>query len=92
MVSPRWRKILGDVWANKTRMGLVVLSIAVGVCAVGMMAHMNLLVRRDLVASYQAVNPPHATISLAVDPIISTFVIGKVRPSLVVLDRRTRPP
>jgi len=29
MLSPRWRKVLGDLWSNKTRTILVVLSIAV---------------------------------------------------------------
>ena len=38
MLSPRWRKVLGDLWSNKTRTILVVLSIAVGVFAVGMIA------------------------------------------------------
>src|SRR5262249_25831596 len=36
MLRPRWRKVLGDLWSNKTRTLLVVLSIAVGVFAIGM--------------------------------------------------------
>jgi putative ABC transport system permease protein len=31
MLRPRWRKVLRDLWSNKTRTLLVVLSIAVGV-------------------------------------------------------------
>ncbi len=73
MLTPRWRKVLSDVWSNKTRTALVVLSIAVGVAAVGAMAHMNLLVARDLVQSYALVNPAHATISIAADNLLSTF-------------------
>ena len=38
MVSPRWHKVLRDLWGNKARTVLVVLSIAVGVFAVGMTA------------------------------------------------------
>ena len=38
MLNPRWRKVLRDLWGNKTRTALVVLSIAVGVFAVGMIA------------------------------------------------------
>ena len=38
MLSPRWRKVLRDLWINKTRTLLVVLSIAVGVFDVGMIA------------------------------------------------------
>ena len=42
--SPRWRKVLRDLWQNKTRTLLVVFSIAIGVFAVGMVLHTNLLV------------------------------------------------
>ncbi len=38
MIRPRWRKVLRDLWSNKTRTLLVVLSIAVGVFAVGTIA------------------------------------------------------
>jgi putative ABC transport system permease protein len=36
MLSPRWRKMLRDLWLHKARSALTVLSIAVGVLAVGM--------------------------------------------------------
>ena len=35
MFSPRWRKVMRDLWLNKTRTALVVFSIAVGAFAVG---------------------------------------------------------
>lgn len=44
MLSPRWRKVMRDLWTNKTRTMLVVFSIAIGVFAVGMVLHTNLLV------------------------------------------------
>ena len=33
--TPRWRKVLRDIWGNKSRTTLVVLAIAVGVFAFG---------------------------------------------------------
>ena len=36
MLAPRWRKVFRDLWSNKTRTILVLLSIAVGVTAIGM--------------------------------------------------------
>ena len=66
MVSPRWRKVLRDLSSNKTRTVLVVLSIAVGVFAVGMIAGSQAILTRDLSAGYQAVNPASAT--LATEP------------------------
>jgi putative ABC transport system permease protein len=65
MRSPRWRKVLRDLWGNKTRTILVVLSIAVGVFAVGIIAGTQAILTRDLQASYMAINPPAAILGLA---------------------------
>jgi putative ABC transport system permease protein len=61
MFSPRWRKVLRDLWLNKTRTLLVVLSIAVGVFAVGTIASSQIILSRDLTAAYLATNPASAT-------------------------------
>jgi len=63
MMSPRWRKVLSDLWNNKIRTLLVVASIAVGVFALGVIAGSYLIILKDLQAQYQAVNPHSATIS-----------------------------
>ena len=47
MVSPRWRKILRDMGNNKTRTLLVVLSIAVGVFAVGVIVSAQMMLASD---------------------------------------------
>jgi len=60
MIRPRWRKIMRDIWRNKRRTILVILSIAVGVFAVGTVAHMRVIVTDDMVESYEAANPPSA--------------------------------
>lgn len=57
MGSPRWRKVASDLWGNKTRTVLVVLSIAVGVFAVGMIAGSSVILTRDLRAQYAASSP-----------------------------------
>jgi putative ABC transport system permease protein len=65
MLRPRWRKVLRDLWSNKTRTILVVLSIAVGVFAVGMIAGTQVILTRDLQASYLAIDPPAAVLGVA---------------------------
>jgi putative ABC transport system permease protein len=60
MLSPRWRKVLRDLWHNKARTVIVVLSIAVGVFAVGMIVSMQIMMENDLSASYAAINPASA--------------------------------
>jgi putative ABC transport system permease protein len=62
MLSPRWRKVLRDLWRNKRRTLLVVLSVAVGVFSVGAVAHMQVLARRDMRNSYTMASPANAVI------------------------------
>src|SRR5690349_8685391 len=65
MLSPRWRKILGDMWSYKIRTAIVVLSIAVGVFAVGMIAGTQVILTRDMQASYLAIDPPAAILGMS---------------------------
>ncbi len=60
MIAPRWRKILRDLWGQRTRTLLMVLSIAVGVMALGIVSITYVIVTRDLPASYRAANPASA--------------------------------
>lgn len=62
LVSPRWRKVLADLWGNKLRTLLVVLSITVGVFAVGMVYSSYLMFERDLALSWTAAAPASASI------------------------------
>ena len=47
-IKPRWRKVWRDLWLNKNRTIVVVLSIAVGVFAVGTIASSQIILSRDL--------------------------------------------
>ncbi|MBP2659984.1 MAG: hypothetical protein H6Q69_3016 [Firmicutes bacterium] len=66
LLSPRWRKVWTDIWGNKLRTMLVVLSISVGVFAVGMVYSSYLMFQRDLAASWGTASPANA--SLFADP------------------------
>lgn len=57
MLSPRWRKVVRDLWSNKTRTVLVLLSIAIGVTAIGMVLGAQVIVDRNLPAAYAAIQP-----------------------------------
>ena len=65
MFSPRWRKVIRDLWGNKVRTLLVVLSIAVGVFAVGMITGTQETAVAALDASWNSTSP--ATITLYTD-------------------------
>ena len=62
MRSVRWRKALRDLASHPVRSLLVVLSIAVGVFAVGTIAGANAMLQSGLTSAYEASRPSSATI------------------------------
>src|SRR5689334_22590498 len=61
-MAPRWRKVLRDLSGSKARTALVVLSIAVGVFAVGTITTTRLILNQDLGGAYRASNPQAAAL------------------------------
>jgi putative ABC transport system permease protein len=70
-MRPRWRKVFADLWDNKARTLLVVISIAVGVFAVGMIAGAYVIIPDAMNGSYAAANP--ANIVIRTDPFEKGF-------------------
>jgi putative ABC transport system permease protein len=60
MITPRWHKVFADLWSNKTRTLLTILTIAVGVMAVGFIRGMSVIMLADMNADYQSANPHEA--------------------------------
>lgn len=71
-LAPRWRKVLRDILRNPTRSVLVVISIAVGVIAVAMVAGGFSTFYTDLPVSFKATNPYH--ILIRTEPFDSSLV------------------
>lgn len=84
MLSPRWRKVIADLGANLTRTSLAVLSIAVGVFGIGMVAGASVLTSRDLGGSYAAANP--YAIEVRAWPGFDDELLGAVRRTPGVAD------
>ncbi|RIK24767.1 MAG: ABC transporter permease, partial [Chloroflexi bacterium] len=80
MLSPRWRKVWRDLWSNKTRTLIVLLSIAVGVTAIGMVMGAQIIVDENLPEAYAAVNPASGTI----------YALNTFDEAMVETIRRTR--
>jgi putative ABC transport system permease protein len=59
-----WHKIWFDLWHNKTRTLLTVLSIAVGVFAMGAIFGMSDMMSTEMDRSHRSVIPPHITVNL----------------------------
>ncbi len=65
MIDPRWRKVIRDLWSNKTRTLLVVLAIAVGVFAFGSVFITNEVLVSDMDTQYHAYNASTITMSVS---------------------------
>jgi putative ABC transport system permease protein len=64
MLSPRWKKILYDVWEDKFRTLLVVLSISLGIIGVGVIGQTNYILSEGMEKGYKQANPANVVISL----------------------------
>ena len=63
-MRPRWRKVAADLFDNKTRTALVVLSIALGVFSIGFVAGARGVILRSLDGAYRDVAPASAVLSV----------------------------
>ncbi len=72
MNRPRWSKVFHDLWDHKGRTLLVMLTIAVGVFAVGFVGNMFFLMLPDLDNNYQVANPHAAILVVSAVPFEKT--------------------
>jgi len=77
MLGARWYKVLYDLWGNKTRTSLIVLSIAAGLFALGMIANSYVILATEVDASYQAINP--STTKIQVNQTFDEDMVHSVR-------------
>ena len=61
-IPTSWRKALRDLWLNKARTFLVILSIAIGVFGLGLVANSYVILVREMDANYLGTNPAAATL------------------------------
>ena len=64
-MRPRWRKVAADLFDNKTRTALVVLSIGLGVFSIGFVAGARGVILRSLDEAYRDVAPASAVLTVA---------------------------
>lgn len=56
-MRPRWRKVLADLWGNKARFVLVVLSLTVGLFTVGIISGGYVTILEDMRNGFEAIHP-----------------------------------
>ena len=72
-LSGRTAKVLNDLWGNKTSTLLNVLSIAVGLFAIGTILNSRVILENDLTVGYAAINPSTGTLH-TVQPFFQDFL------------------
>ena len=73
MISARWYKIINDLWRNKLRTVLIVLSIAVGLFAVGTIISTRTILSTGMAQAFAAINPSHGIVT-TLQPFDDNFV------------------
>ena len=65
MLRARWYKVLNDLFGNKTRTLLIVLSMSVGLFALGIILSARTILSEGLAESFAAINPSSGTVRTA---------------------------
>ncbi|MHB8135667.1 MAG: ABC transporter permease [Anaerolineaceae bacterium] len=63
-MRPSWHKLFSDLFVNPVRTILVVLSITIGLFAVGMITTIHLIIQKDMAEGYAQIVPPNILISV----------------------------
>ncbi|MBN1400926.1 MAG: FtsX-like permease family protein [Anaerolineae bacterium] len=88
MLASRWTKVLSDLLGNKTRTMLIVLSIAVGLFAVGMIVSSRIILSTEMARSYRAIHPASGTVR-TLEPFDDDFVRSvRALPAVAEVDAR----
>lgn len=75
LLSPRWRKVLRDLWSNKSRTFLVIMSISIGVFAFGGLFTARTLITSSLEVDFEASNPSDIDMTLSdIDDLLVQYV------------------
>lgn len=73
MLRPRWFKVIHDLFGNKTRTLLIVLSMAVGLFAIGIILSSRSILSEGLARSFAAIHPSSGTVR-TVEPFDEDFL------------------
>src|SRR5690349_14678621 len=61
-MNSRWKKVWADFWGNRSRTFLIIITIAVGVLAVGFNQNLGLYMAESMDGDYLSASPSEATV------------------------------
>ncbi|MEW5872923.1 MAG: ABC transporter permease [Chloroflexota bacterium] len=88
MIASRWQKVLNDLASSKTRTVLIVLSIAVGLFALGVIASARQQLASEMARSFAAIHPSSGTVR-TLQPFDQDFIASvRAMPDVAAVDAR----
>lgn len=88
MLSPRLRKLVGDVASEKGRLALLAIAVAVSLAAVGAVLGAFAILTREIRASYLATRPASATIEMEGDVDDEVLALARAHPRVKEAEAR----
>ncbi|MEW5852630.1 MAG: ABC transporter permease [Myxococcota bacterium] len=87
MLSPRWQKLLRDLWLGRGRLALMVTAVAISLSGVGTVLSAYAILTRELTRAYLSTTPASATLEL---PRVDEALVRAVRDLPDVKDAEAR--
>jgi putative ABC transport system permease protein len=88
MLSARWNKLRRDLKAERGRLLLMVLAIAVSLSALGAMLGAWAVLEREIIRSYASTRPAHATLELPAGVDETALALARSSPLVAEADAR----
>jgi len=87
-LAPRWKKLLADLRAEKGRVVLMLVAVAVSLAAVGAILGSRAILLREIAANYLATVPAHATLELPNGVDQSALAAARALPEVAAAEAR----
>ncbi len=88
MASPRWMKLLRDARAERGRLALMIISVAMSVMGIGAVLGARAVLTREIAANYLGTRPAHATLEL--EGGVDARLLAEVRARSGIADAEAR--
>lgn len=88
MRSPRWQKLLRDLWMTRGRIGMMVLAIAVSIFSIGTVLNSYVILNREISRNYLSTKPASATLEMQSG--VDDALIAAVRKQPGIADAEAR--
>jgi len=87
-MSPRWTKLWRDVLAERGRIALMLVAVAVALAALGAVLGAHAVLTREMAANYLGTAPAHATLEMRGDVTAAVLAVARRHPAVALAEAR----